>query len=39
MGENLDPDLNMGVFKAFLKYQKNEKDAAEKYRKYWESLG
>ena len=39
MGENLDPDLDMGVFKAFLKYQKNEKDAAEKYRKYWESLG
>ena len=38
MGENLDPDLDLGVFKAFLDYQKNEKKSAEKYKEYWQSL-
>ena len=32
MGENSDPDLNLGVFKAFLDYQKNEKNAAKQYK-------
>ena len=37
MGENLDPDLDLGVFKAFLQYQKNEKNTAKSYKEYWES--
>ena len=35
MGEDLDPNLNLGVFKAFLQYQRNEKDAAKRYQEYW----
>ena len=38
MGNNLDPDLSMGVFQSFLKYQKNEKNAALLYKKYRESI-
>ena len=38
MGEDLDPNLNLGVFKAFLKYQRNEKDAAKRYQEYWKSF-
>ena len=37
MGEDLDPDLNLGVLKAFFRYQKNEKNTAIKYKEYWES--
>ena len=37
MGEDLDPDLNLGVLKAFFQYQKNEKNTATKYKEYWES--
>jgi hypothetical protein len=37
MGEDLDPDLDLGVFKAFLQYQKNEKNTAKSYKEYWES--
>ena len=35
MGEDLDPSLDLGVFKAFLKYQRNEKEAAKRYKEYW----
>ncbi len=35
MGEGRDPDLNLGVFKAFLRYQGSEKRAAEAYNKHW----
>ena len=35
MGEDLDPNLDLGVFKAFLQYQRNEKDAAKRYQEYW----
>ena len=38
MGEDLDPNLNLGVFKAFLQYQRNEKDAAKRYHEYWKSF-
>lgn len=38
MGNNLDPDLSMGVFQSFLKYQKNEKNAALLYKKYRDSI-
>ena len=38
MGEDLDPNLNLGVFKAFLQYQRNEKDAAKRYQEYWKSF-
>jgi hypothetical protein len=37
MGEDLDPDLNLGVLKAFFQYQKNEKNTAISYREHWES--
>lgn len=37
MGEGLNPDLNLGVFRAFLQYQKNEKEAAHGYHEYWQS--
>jgi 2,4-dienoyl-CoA reductase-like NADH-dependent reductase (Old Yellow Enzyme family) len=37
MGEDLDPNLDLGVFKAFLQYQRNEKDAANRYQEYWKS--
>ena len=37
MGEDLDPNLDLGVFKAFLQYQRNEKDAAKRYKEYWKS--
>lgn len=37
MGEDLDPNLDLGVFKAFLQYQRNEKDAAKRYQEYWKS--
>ena len=37
MGEGLNPDLNLGVFRAFLQYQKNEKEAAKGYHEYWQS--
>ena len=35
MGEDLDPSLDLGVFKAFLQYQRNEKEAAKRYQEYW----
>ena len=35
MGEDLDPNLDLGVFKAFLQYQRNERDAAKRYQEYW----
>ena len=38
MGEDLDPNLDLGVFKAFLQYQRNEKDAAKRYQEYWKSF-
>lgn len=38
MGNNLDPDLSLGVFQSFLKYQKNEKEAASLYKKYRDSI-
>ena len=38
MGEDLDSNLNLGVFKAFLQYQRNEKDAAKRYQEYWKSF-
>ena len=38
MGKDLDPNLNLGVFKAFLQYQRNEKDAAKRYQEYWKSF-
>ena len=38
MGEDLDPSLDLGVFKAFLKYQRNEKEAAKRYKEYWKSF-
>lgn len=38
MGEDLDPSLDLGVFKAFLQYQRNEKDAAKRYQEYWKSF-
>ena len=37
MGEDLDPSLDLGVFKAFLQYQRNEKEAAKRYQEYWKS--
>ena len=37
MGEDLDPDLNLGVFKAFRDYQKNEKNAAKQYKAHLEN--
>ena len=37
MGDDLDPNLDLGVFKAFLQYQRNEKDAANRYQEYWKS--
>ena len=38
MGENLEPDLDLGVFRAFLQYQKSEKNAANKYKNHWETI-
>ena len=38
MGEDLDPDLNLGVFKAFRDYQKNEKNAAKQYKAHLQSI-
>ena len=38
MGEDLDPSLDLGVFKAFLQYQRNEKEAAKRYKEYWKSF-
>ncbi|MDC0576702.1 NADH:flavin oxidoreductase/NADH oxidase family protein [Gammaproteobacteria bacterium] len=38
MGEGLDPDLDLGVFKAFLQYQKSEKNAAMQYKEYRDSV-
>ena len=38
MGEDLDPNLDLGVFKAFLQYQRNEKDAAKRYQEYWKNF-
>ncbi len=35
MGEGRDPDLELGVFKAFTGYQASEKKAAEKYTAHW----
>ena len=37
MGEGRDPDLGLGVFKAFVRYQGSEKRAAEAYNKHWNS--
>ena len=38
MGEDSDPDLNLGVFKAFRDYQKNEKNAAKQYKAHLQSI-
>ena len=38
MGENLEPDLDLGVFRAFLQYQKSEKNAASEYKNHWETI-
>ena len=38
MGEGLEPDTDLGVFRAFLKYQKNEQNAAEQYKNYQDNL-
>ena len=38
MGEDLDPSLDLGVFKAFLQYQRNETEAAKRYQEYWKSF-
>ncbi|MDB3880919.1 NADH:flavin oxidoreductase, partial [Gammaproteobacteria bacterium] len=38
MGEGLDPDLDLGVFKAFMQYQKSEKNAAMQYKEYRDSV-
>ncbi len=35
MGNGREPDLGLGVFKAFLRYQKNEKQAAKAYNAHW----
>jgi len=35
MGEGREPDLGLGVFKAFVRYQGSEKRAAEAYNKHW----
>ncbi len=35
MGAGQDPDLSMGVFKAFRQYQASEKKAAERYQAHW----
>ncbi len=35
MGEGREPDLRLGVFKAFLRYQKNEANTAKAYNAYW----
>lgn len=36
MGAGKDPDLSMGVFKAFLRYQANEKATAQRYQAHWQ---
>jgi 2,4-dienoyl-CoA reductase-like NADH-dependent reductase (Old Yellow Enzyme family) len=38
MGEDSDPDLNLGIFKAFRDYQKNEKNAAKQYKAHLQSV-
>ena len=38
MGEDSDPDLNLGIFKAFRDYQKNEKNAAKQYKAHLQSI-
>ena len=38
MGEDSDPDLNLGIFKAFRDYQKNEKNAAKHYKAHLQSI-
>ena len=38
MGEGLDPDLDLGVFRAFMQYQKSEKNAAMQYKEYRDSV-
>jgi len=35
MGEGQEPDLDLGVFKAFTSYQASEKKAAEVYNAHW----
>lgn len=37
MGEGREPDLDLGVFKAFTGYQASEKKAAEAYNAHWNS--
>ena len=36
MGEGREPDLDLGVFKAFTGYQASEKKAAEAYNAHWQ---
>jgi hypothetical protein len=36
MGRGEEPDLNLGVFKAFTSYQSEEKKAAAAYNAYWQ---
>ena len=38
MGHGRDPDLDLGVFKAFTRYQANEKKAAAAYNAYWNGV-
>ena len=38
MGEDLEPDLGLGVFRAFLQYQKSEQNAANDYKEYRKSI-
>ena len=38
MGEDSDPDLNLGIFKAFRDYQKNEKNAAKQYKAHLQRI-
>ena len=38
IGEDSDPDLNLGIFKAFRDYQKNEKNAAKQYKAHLQSI-
>ena len=38
MGEGREPDLGLGVFKAFVRYQGSEKKAAAAYKKHWDNV-
>jgi hypothetical protein len=38
MGEGREPDLGLGVFKAFVRYQGSEKKAAAAYKQHWDNV-